>query len=144
MRSPYGNVRLHDFVRALEAIVHPAIGVSRRQFVHRCGILSGRSAAARTVFEEAYDLRSAEEHLNEWRTAVPNEEAVGRLSVQSEVLACDVYLRLLEDATLRAEFIGDASTQAFWSQIDTVTAARWAPPFKIGEAELRTAGILID
>jgi hypothetical protein len=98
------------------------------------------------ILESIFDLRSAEEHLNEWQTVVADGETASLRSVQAEVLACAVYLRLFEDAGLRAEFATDVSTQNFWGQRDDVTAARRTPAFDITEAEagLQAAERLLD
>jgi hypothetical protein len=142
LRGHYANARLHQFVRAAEGVIHPPIAKSKATFVHRGGIITGRSAEVRDVLGAIYDLRSAEEHLNEWQAVVPGEPTATLRSAQVEILACEMYRRVLPDAGLRNEFASDASTHAFWAQQDHVTAARWAPPIEIREAPLLASGKL--
>lgn len=60
----YGDDRLHQFVRAVEAVIMPAIGKSKKQFVHRGQVFAGNSTTARTLLGELYDLRGQAEHLH--------------------------------------------------------------------------------
>ena len=65
-----GQERMHHFVRALEALILPGIGNTRRQFVHRCQTFALACDAARTALAEAFDMRSDTEHLQDWNRAV--------------------------------------------------------------------------
>src|SRR5487761_17171 len=64
LKQAYARDRIHQFVRSLEALILPEVGQTRRQFVHRCQTFAKAGIATRTVLEEAFDLRSATEHLH--------------------------------------------------------------------------------
>src|ERR1700741_2839267 len=66
LREASGQDRLHHFVRALEALILPEPGVTRRQFVHRCQLFAMASPDATTALEQSYDMRSDAEHLHDW------------------------------------------------------------------------------
>jgi hypothetical protein len=141
LRERYGNQRFHHFERALEAVTHPPIGKTRKKFVSRCTVFAGDDRETRSVLENIYDLRSAEEHLNEWQPVLaghPDAEEVAALrSYQSEVLACYVYRRILGDAALRGEFATDATADAFWARVDPNPGQAWGATFDIREDALR-------
>lgn len=56
--------RLHQFVRAVEAVVKPDIGRTTSQFIHRRQFFAGRSEVDRVLLREIFEMRSASEHLN--------------------------------------------------------------------------------
>jgi hypothetical protein len=147
-RGGYTNLRLHHFVRALEAVTHPPIGGTRKTWVTRCSVLAGGPPQTRVILEAIFDLRSAEEHLNEWQhvlgTGAGAEEAAVLHSYQAEVLACFVYRRLLEVPTLLPEFETDATTDAFWRRTNPTPGAAWGQTIDITEAGLRASGRLAN
>jgi len=148
LRARYANQRLHHCERALEGVTHPPIGQTRRTFVHRCAVLVGGSPAARAILSDIYDLRSAEEHLNEWQGVLGgrgNPETVALLlAYQSEVLACFAFRHLLENPALLQQFESDATTSAFWGQTNPTPAQAWGQTIDITEAGLRASGRLSD
>lgn len=68
LEGRYGDERLHQFVRALEAIMRPDAGRTERQFVHRAQVFIGRSTHSKTVARQLYRLRSCVEHMNDYTT----------------------------------------------------------------------------
>src|SRR5205823_5233897 len=50
-RSEQGDTRLHQFVRAIEAVIKPAQGRTREEFVSRCSLF----AANGDILDELYD-----------------------------------------------------------------------------------------
>ena len=58
--------RLHEFVRATEALLKPKQGETRKHFIYRCKTLAGDDQQTGNLLGEIYDLRSAAEHLNDW------------------------------------------------------------------------------
>jgi hypothetical protein len=128
-----GAQRIHQFVRALEALIMPRIGKTKNDFVHRCQTFAKASQNTRQTLEQAFDLRSMEEHLNEWDTAgsLPNDtrENTEILALhrtrQMEQLMRFAYTRILEDATLREHFSTETKQQAFWSLQDGQRTNLW-------------------
>ena len=97
-----GNMeeRIHEYVRALEAVVKPEIAKSTGQFTHRCQTFALPSEAAKATLEECYKIRSAVEHMNlvddVFSGCSPAEIALraGQRLRQIETLAFSVYLKL--------------------------------------------------
>ncbi len=119
-----GQDRLHQFVRALEALILPDIGRTEKQFVHRCQTFARAGDDTRALLVEAFAMRSDTEHLNPWDEAVQSYPADQREDVcwhrtrQIEHLASDAYSRLLRDAALRQHFETEAAIAAFWKLPD--------------------------
>jgi hypothetical protein len=113
--------RVHQFVRALEAVVKPRIGGSRNDFAHRGQTLAVNNAATREVLLQLYDLRSGVEHLNVPTDALPpggseqeRRELVNRRTRQADTLARFAFLRILESPALLDAFRTDDLIEAFW------------------------------
>jgi hypothetical protein len=131
----YANNRLHQFVRAVEAVLLPARGRTKSQFAHRCGLFAGASAPVRQVLEQLYDLRSATEHLNDYEPILSDEsdpEGVAfKRAYQAELLACGIYKRILHGRELRDHFATDDSTATFWRRPDDEIKRAWGEPLTI-------------
>src|SRR5205823_14324522 len=106
LREETGQDRLHQFVRSLEALILPDVGQTRRHFVHRCQTFAKAGADTELILQEAFDMRSDTEHLQNWGRAVQDYPASEREDVcwqrtrQIEKLACFAYSRLLVGATV--------------------------------------------
>ena len=137
-----GQDRLHQFVRALEALILPDIGRTEKQFVHRCQTFARAGDDTRALLVEAFAMRSDTEHLNPWDEAVQSYPADQRDDVcwhrtrQIEHLACDAYSRLLRDAALRDHFCTEAAIAAFWKLPDDQRRALWGKPLDIAQEPL--------
>ncbi|MFA5786487.1 MAG: hypothetical protein WDA71_05815 [Actinomycetota bacterium] len=120
VREERANDRVHQFVRAIEAMLKPAAGRTRRQFVHRCQVFAGTSQQVGGLLGELFDLRSCAEHLHDWDCgleAIPEQdrERHGSLrAYQAELLAGLAYSRLLSNPSLLGNFQDDASIEALW------------------------------
>jgi hypothetical protein len=86
-RQPRG--RLHEFVRAIDALMALETGKSTRQFVHR-GKTFGAFSNANDDCRRFYDLRSAEEHLNDW---TPLLDSTGTLGPRQREASATALLR---------------------------------------------------
>jgi hypothetical protein len=130
----YGDERLHQFVRAVDAVVMPRIGRSRRDFIYRCQLFAGQSREARHVLENLYDLRSNAEHLNAPDGALRGDSAREREAVafkrfyQAQALSMHVYDRIFSSPALLAAFATDEGTRQFWDNTFPDQARLWAPP----------------
>jgi hypothetical protein len=133
LQEYYGQERLHQFVRALEALILPQAGSTHRQFVHRCQTFTVANQDHAVILNEMFAMRSAVEHLHESPSALEQQYAdeqqrmriAERRTRQAEALATWVYRRLLDDATLRAEFETDMTIGAFWQRPDHERKAIW-------------------
>ncbi|HEY6304370.1 MAG TPA: hypothetical protein VIX14_15040 [Terriglobales bacterium] len=65
-RTDLGDGRLHQFVRAVEAIIKPDQAKTRDQFVKRSALLTING----DVVDELFNLRSATEHVNDYSPIV--------------------------------------------------------------------------
>jgi len=133
----YGGDRLHQFVRAVEAVVKPEIGRSEALFVHRCQIFAGTSEVARERLRELYHLRSQTEHMNPFDSVLANYGPLDREGIglcrayQSQLLASAVYERILTTAGLQAIFDSDAHTDDFWRRRMHEQQAIWGDPIDL-------------
>jgi hypothetical protein len=124
LRQRQDEARIHQFVRAVEALIMPEIGRTKRQFVHRCQTFLKVSQHTRQTLEEAFDLRSMAEHLNDWEQALQSYQQADREIIawhrtrQIEKLAKFAYTCIMEDATLREHFSTETKQQAFWNLPD--------------------------
>jgi hypothetical protein len=120
IQQDFGEDRLHQFVRAVEAVIKPEIGRSEKLFTHRCQIFAGTSAGARALFTDLYQLRSRTEHMNGIASGLaaypPAErEAMGlRRAYQAQVLASHVFEQILTKPELMAIFDSDDHIDEFW------------------------------
>jgi hypothetical protein len=107
-----GDERLHQFVRALEALVAPERGHTERQFVHRCQTFVVPGSAAQEVLTESFRMRSDTEHLNEWDSQLRTYPVAQRQDVawhrtrQMEHLASTTYERVLMGANIQQHWSG--------------------------------------
>ena len=126
-----GQERLHQFVRSLEALVLPSVGATRRQFVHRCQTFATANPAAITVLDEAYNLRSDAEHIQDWSRSLTSYPASEREDIalqrtrQMERLSRFAYSRILSERGLWPHFQDDMSQDAFWRLSDGVRRTTW-------------------
>ena len=144
MQERYGDARLHQFVRAAEAVVKPRIGETRRQFLHRSTLFIGATEDNRALLGHLFDLRSAAEHLNEFENLLQDVPAAERQragwlrSYQAELLAGRIYRRILADPAALALFRTDAEVDTFWALTDRERQDRWGPSFDLqGVAQRR-------
>lgn len=131
------HTRLHQFVRAIEAVMKPKIGATKRQFIHRGKVFAGTSEDTAKILEEAYDLRSSVEHMNDWELALPayseaeREEVASLRSYQMQLLSSDIYLRLLATPPTGSLIKDDATLEAFWKLPDDEKIKQWGKPFDL-------------
>lgn len=128
-REPRAEDRLHSSVRAIEALILPDPGHTRRQFIERAGAFAEGGGE---VLGEIYDLRSKVEHMHFWRDALPArmgdraaEERGSVRSLQAERIATSCYRRLFENRELRASFSEEQGIRAFWGEQPDSRIARW-------------------
>lgn len=137
LREETGQDRLHQFVRSLEALILPQKGRTRRQFAHRCQTFTCAGVDISALLLEAFDMRSATEHLNRWDEPVRSysvserEEVCWKRTRQIERLACDAYSRLLRDRDLRKHFRTDDEIERFWKLPYSQRCELWGTPLDI-------------
>ncbi len=137
LRQSFGQERLHQYVRAIEAAILPEQGKTRRQFISRCQTFAGADSEIAATLGEAFDMRSAVEHVHEWDRALVSHPASDREPLamkrtrQIEFLACAIYRRILTVPVLREHFRSDDSIGTYWSQSDECRRAAWGETLDI-------------
>jgi hypothetical protein len=131
LQESVGQERLHASVRALEALILPAIGQTRKQFADRCQALATASATSGEVLRECFDMRSEVEHMNEPTGCLSSYHSEQREAIalrrvrQIEALARFSYSKLLRSATLLQYFRSDSELDAFWKRPEAERKALW-------------------
>jgi hypothetical protein len=131
LQERFGQERLHSFVRALEALILPAIGKTKRQFVDRCQTLATASVASATILGDCFDMRSVVEHMNDPDACLskyPTEqcEAIALRRVrQIEAVARFSYAKLLANPKLMQYFKSDSELSGFWKLPSAERKALW-------------------
>lgn len=134
--------RLHQFARAIEAVMKCDPGRTERQFVHRGQTFIGASPDNANLLKELFKLRSSVEHMNEMEDALdpwpPGEkEKVALLRTsQAELLASHLYLRILKDKAKR-ELFSDPRIADFWARPDHEKKEIWGEQIDLAQ-ETRT------
>ena len=132
--EPSIQERIHEYVRALEAVTKPEIGKSTTQFTHRCQTFALASSTTKVILEECYNIRSAVEHMNlvddVFSGCSSNEIGLRaeRRVRQIEKLATSVYFRLATSPAHARIFETDTSIDNFWSKRDDERRAAWGQP----------------
>jgi hypothetical protein len=137
MQEFNGEDRLHQFVRAVEALVKPEVGRSKNQFMHRGQVFAGNAQHARERLGELYDLRGAAEHMNPLDAVLAGYREAERgmiglkRSYESQVLASYVYERILTHADLQITFSSDDRIDEFWAKPRDDQVAAWGVPIDV-------------
>lgn len=133
--------RLHQFVRALEALIKPDIGKTKRQFADRINqTFTVPTAETRATLEQIYELRNRIEHLHGPLDVLPGDcesriAAADRRTRQVDVLARFALTRVLQDDQLFNRFKTDEGIEAFWALPDADRAAAWGPRLDLRSVE---------
>ena len=140
LKEKTGQDRLHQYVRSLEALILPVIGRTKKHFVGRCQTFAAAADDTHELLSEAFDMRSATEHLNPWDEAVQcyplgkRDAVCWQRTRQIERLACDAYSRLLSNSELREDFRTEAAIETFWKSLsDEQRLQLWGTPLDIAQ-----------
>lgn len=112
--------RLHQFVRAIEAVIRPRQGDGTRNFKFRCQFFAGRKPADAELLEEIYELRCAVEHLNPMSDKLSTyplgeHDNLKRLrAYQAELLAGFVYRKILTNPDILPTFRDEQTIADLW------------------------------
>ena len=143
------DLRLKALVAALEALIASEKAKTQGQFVDRCKVFAKIPQADR-VLNEIYELRSAVEHSNDWkstlqeaRPSLTGEEAEALAPLrcyQAELITRAAYLGVLLDPDLLKRFTSDKAIREFWS--DTKSRVRlWGAPLNLSSEEKRCLNV---
>jgi len=141
MQEQHAQDRLHEYVRALEALIKPIIGATTKQFVHRCQTFAAASTEAGKILGECYAIRNAVEHMHSWDVALADYPKASRHAVglcrlrQIEALTFVTYLKLATSAVHAAFFKTDADIDIFWQKKDHERLAAWGTNLDVTKIE---------
>ncbi|HLG14184.1 MAG TPA: hypothetical protein VJH03_06570 [Blastocatellia bacterium] len=133
LKQYHGESRLHQFVRALEGLILPETGKTKRQFASRCQTFTIGSSGDEKILNEAFDMRCDVEHVHKWDRSLNNYpdqeiESVALLRTrQMESLACSAYSCVLSNPSLQRHFVADADIEAFWKLPEADRRILWPP-----------------
>jgi hypothetical protein len=131
VRHAHAHNRLHQFVRALDAVVKPRAGDATRKFRHRCQFFAGRNADDVKLLGELYELRSAAEHLNPLGDKLGDYPEHERDNVkalrtyQAELLASFAYRKILSNPAILSCFETDQSIDDLWATDASALISFW-------------------
>jgi hypothetical protein len=129
--------RLHQLVRAVEALVKPEILRTRNQFAHRISqTFTVANEETRATLLQIFDLRSYVEHMHPVLDVLAGDEdarivTANRRARQIDVLARSSLLRVVESDALLETFRTDTGIDAFWQMPDVNRVALWGPRLNI-------------
>jgi hypothetical protein len=139
--EPTLEERIHQYARALEALIKPEISKSTSQFTHRCQTFALASTGAKQILEECYEIRSAVEHMKLVDDALTDYSSDRRYLIaaqrlrQIEGLAFSVYLKLATSQSHALLFETDTLIDAFWARRDDECRTAWGNPLDIRAIE---------
>ena len=122
--------RLHNYVRAIEALVKPREGRTTKDFVHRGQTLCVACDVAAEELERIYEARCVVEHLHDWHveedaSVLPPHKNRRLIVRRAERIALDSYLHVLSNPALLGIYRDDASIDQFWMKQDDEKRAIW-------------------
>jgi len=128
--------RIHQLVRALEAVIHPVGDTKRATFKNRCKYFVKQEDEGSKIFVEMYDLRGRVEHLDEFRSMVKGSEEkfITKFELrtrQLEHVTKFVYQKILLDKELMNHFANDESIADFWRRMENGGENLWIEKFDL-------------
>ncbi len=129
--------RNHQFVRAIEALIKPQIGKTKKQFINRCQHFIDANKEDRIMLAEIFDLRSATEHMNDWSLVLghvsENERSQHAIlrTYQADVLARSLYLRICSSNELQSSFLDDKTIDQYWAMPQGERQRIWGEPITL-------------
>jgi hypothetical protein len=132
--------RLHNFVRAIDAVIKSKQGAATKNFKSRCQFFIGGEPKDVSLLGELYELRSAAEHLNPMNDKLVDypshdrDNVKGLRTLQSELLASFIYRKILSCPELLKHFSCDDSIDALWSKDHQDLVTIWSGTIDVHSA----------
>jgi hypothetical protein len=111
--------RLHQFVRAVEAVVKPKVGEFGKKFTARNQYFAGKNQEQ--LLGQLYEMRSFAEHLIPVRLALTKDEGkdfencIATRTYQAELLAGHVFRKILAEPEILRQFETDDTIDELWA-----------------------------
>lgn len=117
----FGDERLHQCIRSLEALVPPDKGCNANGFANHCELFTGRSGTSHRLLQDLYRIRNHTEHMIEIaevffadRPERDRKRLVWQRVVQAELLTSNVYTKIFSEPLLFEQFGTDSQRKLFW------------------------------
>ena len=132
--------RLHQFVRALEALIKPEEAKTRRQFAHRGQTFAIANLETRDTLLQIFNIRSKVEHIHSPLDALDGTEhernTLGvRRTRQVDVLSRFALAHVLESEVLLETFRADTSIDDFWRRPDDERVRAWGERLNLASVQ---------
>ena len=133
--------RLHNFIRAIEAITKPGRRGMTRAFVDRAQLFIGSSTRKKSLLCQLYNLRSCIEHVKTWRKELRVPRGFHRNQVfalrafQAEAIASYIYLRIFESPRLMRSLSTEAQFNHFWNMQAPDREHLWGLPLNLRQEQ---------
>jgi hypothetical protein len=137
LREQYAEDRLHQLVRALEAVVKTGPSDIGRKFTQRATLFVQGVSDPGSYFQEMWKARSKIEHVERWQDALgsfrnwPKETILRWRAIEAEILVGDIYSRILESKKLRELFVEDTAVDGFWGGLVALQRKVWGNGIEI-------------
>lgn len=147
IKHPQPHIRLHQFVRAIEAVIRPKQGEGLKKFIYRCQFFAGRTPRDQKLLGELYEMRSAAEHLNPISAKLSEYPEHERDNLQllrtyqAELLASFVFRKVLTQTDVLKHFKSEESITDFWQQQTSDLIAFWGDTINLYDV---TKGYFLD
>lgn len=119
--------RIHQFTRCIEGLIAPVQGGTKRQFKSRTELFVGPSR--HDLMGEIYDVRSAIEHLHEYKYLEARDREtrvrLAQLEAIAEFVARSCIARIVLDPALASHFGGVSALDQFWTKTPAERKAIW-------------------
>lgn len=134
----FGQERIHQFARAVEALIQPEPFKTTKQFKNRPRTFGVNGKEFERVLFESYEMRCDVEHVHAadrfLKANYPDyqiETIAGIRTRQMETLARESYRRILTDASVRAYFETEDTLNAFWALDEKDRRKIWGKPIDV-------------
>lgn len=134
----FGQERIHQFARVVEALIKPEKYGTTKQFKKRPQTFGVKTTAFEQILWESYEMRCDVEHVHagdRYLREHYGEDDIERIAAlrvrQMEVLARESYRRILTSAEVRAHFETEASLDAFWAMDENDRRQIWGEPINV-------------
>jgi hypothetical protein len=137
VREIFPEERLYGFVRSIDGVMILPPGRGRLLFSQRGQILVGRGSANDLLLDELYRLRNTSAHLKDFEGDLSAYPTAGRNVValmrafQAELLATEVYRRILSSQELLEHMRDDESIERLWDLEESEIQRLWRAPIDL-------------
>ena len=132
MTEQYGQERIHQFARAIEALIKPAKSGTTKQFKNRPQTFGVSGSKMEKILYESYEMRCDVEHVHSPDKFLKNNygedeiETIATLRTrQMEVLSREAYRKILTNQNVRKHFETDDALDAFWALSNDARRQIW-------------------